>query len=240
LVLLSLIAFTQAGLVGKTNLFRQEAILESAEAEPIAPYSFGYVADATDGRSSRQETSDGSGVVRGSYELSSADGIKRIVNYIADKDGFRAQVQTNEPGTESKSPAFVQFDSSQPPAEEIALKYGPKPVERLPEVGVFHQTISKPVGFGPVGFGPVGFGAVGGTAYLKQKSLIATPVLKQFETNIPSIQTNVNPIETPIKLLTNLPAHASSFLSTNFQPIRLQPNVQFETQQREVQTRESF
>ncbi len=32
------------------------------------------------------------GVVRGSYELSSADGIKRIVNYIADKDGFRAQV----------------------------------------------------------------------------------------------------------------------------------------------------
>jgi hypothetical protein len=47
--------------VGKTNLFRQEAILESADAEPIAPYSFGYIADAIDGRSSRQETSDGSG-----------------------------------------------------------------------------------------------------------------------------------------------------------------------------------
>jgi hypothetical protein len=85
------------------------------------------------------------------------------------------KVQTNEPGTESKSPAFVQFDSSQPPAEEIALKYGPKPVERLPEVGVFRQTISK----------PVGFGAVGGTAFLNQKSLIATPVLNQFQTNIP-------------------------------------------------------
>jgi len=221
--------------VGKTNLFRQEAILESADAEPIAPYSFGYIADATDGSSSRQETSDGSGVVRGSYELSSADGIKRIVNYIADKDGFRAQVQTNEPGTESKSPAFVQFDSSQPPAEEIALKYGPKPVERLPEVGVFRQTIAK-----PVGFAPVGFGAVGGTAFLNQKSLIATPVLNQFQTNIPSIQTNVNAISTPIRLLTNLPAHASSFLSTNFQPLGLQQNVQFETQQREVQTRESY
>lgn len=35
------------------------------------------------------------GAVRGSYTVSSADGIKRIVNYIADENGFRAQVKQN-------------------------------------------------------------------------------------------------------------------------------------------------
>ncbi len=89
------------------------------------------------------------------------------------------KVQTNEPGTESKSPAGVQFDSSQPPAEEIALKYGPKPVERLPGVGLLRQNILREL---PK---PVGFGSVVGHSFLKQKSSIEVPVLKQFETNIP-------------------------------------------------------
>ena len=35
------------------------------------------------------------GVVRGSYSLVSGDGIKRIVTYIADENGFRAQVNEN-------------------------------------------------------------------------------------------------------------------------------------------------
>lgn len=52
---------SQATVLGKTNLLRNEAILELAEPEPIAPYSFSYIADATDGSSARQETSDGSG-----------------------------------------------------------------------------------------------------------------------------------------------------------------------------------
>jgi hypothetical protein len=87
------------------------------------------------------------------------------------------KVQTNEPGTESQNPAGVQFDSSQPPAEEIALKYGQRPVERFPEVGIFHQNVLKQF--------PkhVGFGSVVGSTF--QKSSFETPVLKQFETNVP-------------------------------------------------------
>jgi hypothetical protein len=45
----------------KNNFLRKETVLELAETDPIAPYSFSYVAEATDGRSSREETSDGSG-----------------------------------------------------------------------------------------------------------------------------------------------------------------------------------
>lgn len=48
------------------------------------PYSFGYTADAIDGRSARQESSDGT-TVRGSYMLEGPDGLSRVVHYIADK-----------------------------------------------------------------------------------------------------------------------------------------------------------
>jgi len=104
-----------------------------AAAEPGMPYSFSYTADATDGGSARQETSDGS-VVRGSYMLDGPDGIKRVVHYIADKDGFRATITTNEPGTESMAPSGVLLTSSQLPASEIALQYGPgEPLRREPQ-----------------------------------------------------------------------------------------------------------
>jgi hypothetical protein len=100
-----------------------------APSEPGMPYSFSYEADATDGRSARSETSDGS-VVKGSYMLAGPDGIERVVHYIADKDGFRATITTNEPGTESQSPAGVLLNSSQLPASEIALQYGPGEPQR--------------------------------------------------------------------------------------------------------------
>ena len=41
----------------------------------------------------------------GSYGLRDADGRLRIVNYVADELGFRANIQTNEPGVEPKDPA---------------------------------------------------------------------------------------------------------------------------------------
>jgi len=197
LVLLSLIALSRAGLLGKTNInLRQVIPLEAALAEPISPYSFGYTADAIDGQSSREESSDGSGAVRGSYMVMSADGSKRIVNYVADENGFRAQVQTNEPGTESKSPADVLFESSQPPAEEIALKYGPRPEIRS--------------------IGPI----------LNQR--IATPLLtKGFA---PSLRTQLNPIEAPIRLL----APQTPLLNTQLNPLNLQQREQL------VQIRENY
>ncbi|KAK8787506.1 hypothetical protein V5799_022706 [Amblyomma americanum] len=89
------------------------------------PFNFGYVAQGLGGSSSRQEVADGSGRVQGSYTISTAEGGQRKVKYAADAGGFRAIVDTNEPGTASESPADVAFRSSQPPASVLAAKYGP-------------------------------------------------------------------------------------------------------------------
>lgn len=99
-------------------------------AAPIAetePYAFDYSVEG----SSRRESGDTKGVVRGQYTLSSPDGSRRIVDYIADRDGFRASVNTNEFGTESRAPANVNLRSSQPAAEDISLRLEGKTREFL-------------------------------------------------------------------------------------------------------------
>ena len=58
-------------------------------------YQFGYDEQHSTGGSFRRESSDASGAMSGSYGLTDADGRQRIVHYIADAAGFRAQVQTN-------------------------------------------------------------------------------------------------------------------------------------------------
>jgi len=199
LIICGLIAISQALTFGKTNIVRSEQLVPEVvvQPEPISPYAFSYTADAIDGSSARQESADASGVVRGSYSIVSADGIKRIVNYIADENGFRAQVQTNEPGTESKSSADVIMQSSQLPAEEIALKYGSQPViTQNPQVlslgvkGVQPLLLNRPV------FEPT---------LIKSRPL-EIPVAKNIlhTQHISTLQTPTK-FETPIKLLTRIP-----------------------------------
>lgn len=99
-----------------------------AQQAPIGeaePYAFSYNIDG----SSRSESGDTKGVVRGQYTLSGPDGSNRVVEYIADQNGFRASVNTNEFGTEAKSPASIALRTSQPLAEEITLRSEGKTVE---------------------------------------------------------------------------------------------------------------
>ncbi|XP_023211310.1 uncharacterized protein LOC111614163 [Centruroides sculpturatus] len=71
------------------------------------PYAFGYeIKDPHHGSQWRKENSDGH-KVEGSYGYVDAWGIKRQVDYIADKHGFRAKVKTNEPGTANEHPAHI-------------------------------------------------------------------------------------------------------------------------------------
>ncbi|KAG8188469.1 hypothetical protein JTE90_008034 [Oedothorax gibbosus] len=64
----------------------------------LGQYAFGYNEDHTSGGSFRRETGDRFGNKIGSYGLRIADGRMRIVNYVADHNGYRADVMTNEPG----------------------------------------------------------------------------------------------------------------------------------------------
>lgn len=70
-------------------------------------YEFGYKVSDQEGEQFRREGTDAHGAVIGSYGFTEADGRHRIVDYIADKHGFRAHVRTNEPGTAASNPAGV-------------------------------------------------------------------------------------------------------------------------------------
>lgn len=71
-------------------------------------YAFGYnIIDPYGATNSREEKGDANGNVVGSYSLTDIDGRARKVNYVADKLGFRAAIDTNEPGTGNSDPAAV-------------------------------------------------------------------------------------------------------------------------------------
>ncbi|XP_065302632.1 adult-specific rigid cuticular protein 15.7-like [Dermacentor albipictus] len=127
------------------------------------PYSFGYVAQGADGSSSRQEVGDGSGSVQGVYTLSTPEGGQRKVKYTADAAGFRAVVDTNEPGTQSESPADVALRSSSPPAYLLASKYGAAGSYAGARPRVVYGGTAGLYGAGAAGYGAAGlYGGLAG------------------------------------------------------------------------------
>ncbi|XP_054724363.1 cuticle protein 10.9-like [Uloborus diversus] len=78
------------------------------ENYPPRPYDFGYETNDDYGTTTfRRESGDGHGRVQGSYGYKDLHGIERVVEYVADEHGYRAEIKTNEPGTESQNPADV-------------------------------------------------------------------------------------------------------------------------------------
>ncbi|CAL1279597.1 unnamed protein product [Larinioides sclopetarius] len=77
------------------------------------PFKFGYSVKDKHGEQHREEVGDGKNV-KGSYGFTDSRGIHRLVNYVADHAGFRAQVKTNEPGTANQNPAAVHILSDAP------------------------------------------------------------------------------------------------------------------------------
>ncbi|KAK8761611.1 hypothetical protein V5799_027123 [Amblyomma americanum] len=77
-------------------------------------YRFGYDVVHSSGSSFHKEQST-NGVKVGSYGLRDIDGRVRVVNYVADAQGFRADVRTNEPGVAPmKDPAGATISRSPP------------------------------------------------------------------------------------------------------------------------------
>ncbi|KAH9380950.1 hypothetical protein HPB48_008169 [Haemaphysalis longicornis] len=80
------------------------------------PFDFGYnVQDEFGNSQFRQEKGDESGSVHGSYGYTDGQGVYRKVHYVADQNGFRAEIKTNEPGVKQENPADVQLSVEPPP-----------------------------------------------------------------------------------------------------------------------------
>ncbi|XP_075722941.1 uncharacterized protein LOC119177910 [Rhipicephalus microplus] len=82
-------------------------------AGPPQPYSTNYdIVDELGNRQYRSEQGDANNVKTGSYGYTDVYGLYRRVNYIADANGFRATVDTNEPGTAPGASADVVFNAA--------------------------------------------------------------------------------------------------------------------------------
>lgn len=75
----------------------------SAPKGMAEPFAFDYkIEDDYGNNQYRKEESDKNGVVRGSYGYMDNSGLYRHVEYVADENGFRANIKSNEPGLSSE------------------------------------------------------------------------------------------------------------------------------------------
>ncbi|CAL1279670.1 unnamed protein product [Larinioides sclopetarius] len=70
-------------------------------------YDFGYNEGHNEGGTFRRERGDAYGRKIGTYGYTNNEGLIRIVNYVADENGFRAELKSTEPGVDEKEPASV-------------------------------------------------------------------------------------------------------------------------------------
>ncbi|KAH9399008.1 hypothetical protein TYRP_018394 [Tyrophagus putrescentiae] len=101
--------------------------VEQPEPEPYS-YNWQY-GDETGNGQFRREEQDKNGVVRGSYGYTDAWGLYRVVDFIADKDGYRASIRSNEPGLVERNPVTNQVDA--PANIKIAAEDTPQKVVEL-------------------------------------------------------------------------------------------------------------
>jgi len=74
--------------------------VQSRSQDDLGNYAFGYnIVDELGAQNGREEKGDAYGNKVGSYSLTDIDGRARRVDYVADDFGFRATINTNEPGT---------------------------------------------------------------------------------------------------------------------------------------------
>lgn len=107
----------------------EQQVVESAPLGQAEPFAFDFKTDDNNGNGQyRKEESDKDGVVRGSYGYTDSNGIYRHVQYIADRDGFRANIKSNEPGMDGETqPADIQLAAVESPKSRLTGPRNLKP-----------------------------------------------------------------------------------------------------------------
>lgn len=156
--LAALFACSQAGLIG--HGISSGSSVSSRSEDGLGNYKFAYNEKHNTGGTFRSEAGNPWGVA-GSYGLVDIDGRSRVVNYVADKLGFRAAIKTNEPGT---APAAAAATSIATPGIAAVAKTIAAPVIAAPSIVA--PVASPLVGYGGYGAANLGYGAAPlGAAY---------------------------------------------------------------------------
>ncbi|KAG0413772.1 hypothetical protein HPB47_009070 [Ixodes persulcatus] len=145
------------------------------------PYQFSYFAGGHDGSHSRHEARDANGRVYGHYTLATAEGSQRVVCYVADENGFRAWVDTNEQGTANDDPADVSIRSTAP---------GTQGTPRGPIQGICGRPPAQSVVAHPPVVVPPRK-----TAYVPVQEVILPPVVKHIVESPPVRKTSYVPVQ---------------------------------------------
>ncbi|OQR73609.1 hypothetical protein BIW11_09628 [Tropilaelaps mercedesae] len=154
------LAVARAGVVAP-KVHEEGTSVQYRSEDGLGNYQFGYDEKHTTGGSFRKEKGDGYGRKVGSYGLHDADGRVRVVNYVADEHGFRASVQSNEPGVAPEDPAASSINKAPVPIPYSA----PMHLDHVTgvNVGLAHSVAapvvsaySAPAYSGPV-VAPIGF-----------------------------------------------------------------------------------
>ncbi|CAN8018015.1 unnamed protein product, partial [Ixodes persulcatus] len=146
-------------------------------AYPSVPFSFGYdTVDEFGTKLFHKEDADASNSRTGSYGYTDPNGLFRRVNYVADAGGFRATVETNEPGTAPGQSADAVFNANpvvsgpgaRAPSAFGASAYGTAAGPAYGYAGKYGygrdpyaRSGYGQAGYGPAGYGPAGYGYAG-------------------------------------------------------------------------------
>ncbi|KAH7966471.1 hypothetical protein HPB49_016660 [Dermacentor silvarum] len=136
-----------------------------AYASPPQPYSFGYDnVDEYGNRQFRSEQGDSKNAKTGSYGYRDVNGLYRWVNYVADANGFRATVDTNEPGTAPGASADAVFNAAPivPPVPSGAGQIGAPSASAARAAQAYNAGGNS--GYGRYGYNP-NAGAAGASGY---------------------------------------------------------------------------
>ncbi|KAM7308147.1 hypothetical protein ISCGN_011781 [Ixodes scapularis] len=141
-------------------------------AYPSVPFSFGYdTVDEFGTKLFHKEDADASNSRTGSYGYTDPNGLFRRVNYVADAGGFRATVETNEPGTAPGQSADAVFNANpvvsgpgvRAPGAFGASAYGTAAGPAYGYGGKYGYTKDPYVrlGYGQAGYGRAEYGQAG-------------------------------------------------------------------------------
>ncbi|XP_054721770.1 cuticle protein 14-like [Uloborus diversus] len=131
LLLFALLSLSQATEIYRSPYYLSTGVSQQYRTQDnIGNYQFGYNEGHSSGGTFRRETGDAWGNKYGSYGLRDADGRYRVVNYVADAGGFRADVKSNEPGVAPKDSASTTVSKPlfySPPASPAYIHHAAIP-----------------------------------------------------------------------------------------------------------------